>query len=126
MESLRLIECIRQKMAEVEAIYLRQSAGSSFCQIQKDGRVSGGLKYEEGRLVALHWVLRRLQQQGDPGLAEIAVERDQWLKALSDLQAKSPVPILWVAYRQGGVDALNWVMELIQSQQSFPAEGNEI
>jgi hypothetical protein len=126
VESAHLVEYIRQKMAEVEASYRRQSAGSSFCQIQKDGRVSGGLKYEEGRLVALQWVLRTLQKQGDAGFSVIAAERDYWLKALADVQAKSPPPILWVAYRQGGVDALTWVVELIQAEKSFPDQSNEI
>ncbi|WP_041454582.1 hypothetical protein [Anaerolinea thermophila] len=111
MEIARLIERIQQKIAEVESLYQRQSGGASFCQVQRDGRVTGGLKYEEGRMVALHFARRALQQRGEAGLADIEEEEQTWLKALADLQAKPSLPMLWLAYRQGGVDAFHWLRE---------------
>src|SRR5512139_1930727 len=47
-----LISLIAESMAA-------QMNNQSLCQIQKDGQITGGLKYDEGRLETLH-TLRRL------------------------------------------------------------------
>lgn len=56
-------QTLEQKIIDVERAYQTQAGGASFCQLQKDGRVTGGAKYEEGRLVALH-TARRLLREG--------------------------------------------------------------
>lgn len=114
MDVARLIERIQQKIAEVESSYQQRSGGASMCQVQRDGRVTGGLKYEEGRMVALHFARRALQQRGETGFSDIEEEGQTWEKALADLQAKTPSSMLWLAYRQGGVDAFHWIREQIR------------
>ena len=110
---------LEQKIIDVECAYQAQAGGASFCQLQKDGRVTGGAKYEEGRLVALHTARRLLREcpdePTDTCMTAIAAEQKTWLDALVTLQAKAQSSIPWVAYRQGGADALAWVLKHLQA-----------
>lgn len=105
-------------LAQVEQSFRSQAGGASFCQLQKDGRVTGGVKYDEGRLVALHWARRIIAAGGQDGIEScgeaIAAERKTWEAALDAVCAKEPPPMAWIAYRQGGVDALTWALAFIQ------------
>jgi len=115
-----ILEEIEYKIAEVERSYQAQAGKASFCQLQKDGRVTGGVKYDEGWLVALFAARRalkdRLSLREDACQAAIAVELADWREALTAQQVKEPPPIPWIAYRQGGVDALAWVSEILSNQ----------
>ncbi|MFQ3662568.1 MAG: hypothetical protein SNJ69_09280 [Chloroflexaceae bacterium] len=110
-ELARLIE---QRIAAAERSLTDQTGGTNVCRLQQDGRVTGGMKYDEGRLVALSTHRRRLQEAAGADAREL-VEQDlaRWEEALRAQQARERPAIQWVAYNQGGVDALEEVLHAI-------------
>lgn len=80
--------------------------------IEKDGRVSGGLKYQEGRLVVVGDVIRAVKKLRDDDTLTDSVRAllDQaaanWSAQLERYQTTNPGAMTWIAYSQGGVDAV--------------------
>jgi len=107
---------IEQLMASATKAYLTQSGGLGLCQLQKDGRITGGLKYCEGQMVALHAV-KKLLSKGDPSseatMRLIDALRDEWRRELANHQQKARPSMPWTAYWQGGVDALEAILETV-------------
>lgn len=104
-----LSDLLQARIAEAERAYVEQLGGEAACQIHKDGRVSGGMKYAEGRFVALCDLRRRVGVlAAQPSLAQLQQALDQeearWQAALQQHQGRSTLS--WTAYCQGGVDAL--------------------
>lgn len=97
---------------ECEAAMLDYTGSATMCQIHKDGRVTGGLKYQEGRLVVLGSVIRQIRQRAQedtlPGLLDsiLSAEAARWSAQLARYQAAERPAIAWVAYSQGGLDAV--------------------
>ncbi len=96
---------------DCEAKMLAQVGEASICQLHKDGRVTGGLKYLEGRLVALSELTRSLKQSsGDDLLSALPALldsfHDKWQRQLTQHQSTRPSSMPWVAYCQGGLDAI--------------------
>lgn len=97
---------------ECEAAMLDYTGSATMCQIHKDGRVTGGLKYQEGRLVVLGSVIRQIRQlaQDDslPDLLDglLTAEAARWSAQLARYQAAERPAIIWVAYSQGGLDTV--------------------
>lgn len=90
---------------------MRDELGSATaCQIHKDGRVTGGLKYAEGRLVVLNDLRRQLRSSAVNSLEEISAalkaELARWRGNLVAQRARKQPAMPWLAYAQGGVDAL--------------------
>jgi hypothetical protein len=98
-------------LSEAEAAYVQAAGGEAVCKLHKDGRVDGGLKYEEGRVIALRDLQRALRSaQDEPAdgtsLTETArAEHARWQADLEIYQGQGR-PLTWLAYAQGGVDAL--------------------
>jgi hypothetical protein len=98
-------------LAEAEAAYVRAAGGEAVCKLHKDGRVDGGLKYEEGRVIALRDLQRALRAAKDAPAAGAAIvetaqaELARWQADLETYQTQGR-PLPWLAYAQGGVDAL--------------------
>jgi hypothetical protein len=77
---------------------------SSVCTVHKDGRVTGGLKYHEGRMSAFA-ELRRLWRRGVLDDAVLAEVESRWAGE-SSTRGKEHSSPLWVSYATGGVDAV--------------------
>ncbi len=91
-----------------------QTGGTNVCRLQQDGRVTGGMKYDEGRLVALSTLRRRLREAADVDARElVGQDLARWEEALRAQQARERPAIQWVAYNQGGVNALEEVLQMI-------------
>jgi hypothetical protein len=108
MSNLR--EAVAALLRTAESAYMEEAGGEAVCKLHKDGRVSGGLKYEEGRVVALRDLQRALRMLEDDAAADqiqalLAAELVRWQADL-DHQLAQNRPLPWVAYAQGGVDAL--------------------
>lgn len=107
-----------------EKQYLQQSGGQGVCQIHKDGRVTGGLKYAEGQLVALHNIRRRLRSlpgnTATQSRALIEEEAYGWQRELEGQRQREYPSTLWLAYCQGGLDACQQVL----AQLDDPTEAN--
>lgn len=107
---------IEQRIARAERSLTDQTGGANVCKLHHDGRVTGGMKYDEGQLVALNAVRRRIRAAGETGedldLGKlVAQDLAEWREALRVQQARERPSIQWVAYRQGGVDALEGLLE---------------
>jgi hypothetical protein len=113
-----LVPTLRQKLAEVESEYMSQTGGQNACRLQKDGRVTGGVKYEEGRLITLSQAKRLLSDNTTEVDFRKSIEKllEEWQEELILLEQKEQPPVHWVAYRQGGVDGLQYVLELINRE----------
>lgn len=106
----RYVSDLRQHMAEAEHAMSSQLGEGSACQVHKDGRVTGGMKYAEGKLIALNDLRRKLgaaTEMDDVVLREILdAELARWQRGLES-QRRRPKPAMpWLAYYQGGIDAL--------------------
>lgn len=90
---------------EIEATAMTGELGpDSVCTVHKDGRVTGGLKYHEGRMSALA-ELRRLWRTGEPDDAALAEVERRWEEEFTR-RSNGPSSPLWVSYATGGVDAV--------------------
>jgi hypothetical protein len=109
-----LARLLDQRIAAAERSLTDQTGGTNVCRLQQDGRVTGGMKYDEGRLVALSALRRRLREAGggDPRPI-VAQDLTTWQEALRAQQARERPAIQWIAYNQGGVDALEEVLRVI-------------
>jgi len=107
-ELLQHLETLR---ASVASSMQNHMGGASYCEIHKDGRVSGGLKYDEGRLVVIGAALRHARDAvnaeslADEMRAYLLGERDKWRDMLELHQGRANKSIAWIAYAQGGFDA---------------------
>lgn len=106
-----LRDWVEAQINEVGQSMDARTGSQAVCQIHRQGRVTGGLKYDEGRLVALSAVRRLLAgMTGSCSAAEIAAvleaERAKWASTLVSHQARERPAIQWVAYFQGGLDAV--------------------
>lgn len=109
-----LMALLEQQLAAAEQAVMASTGGAAWCQLQRDGRVTGGVKYDEGRLAAL-MAVRRHWRDSDPVTWEQALvaELNQWQQALATVQAQPKPAMPWLAYRQGGVDALTALHEAV-------------
>jgi len=97
---------LSEARAAAERELTSQLGGATLCQIRSDGRVTGGAKYAEGRLVALVDLQRRLHDDDGEPLAAVQDELARWAADLERLRAHDRPSLTWLAYRQGGCDAL--------------------
>ncbi|HVO71462.1 MAG TPA: hypothetical protein VMT24_15535 [Aggregatilineaceae bacterium] len=119
MNNLKIL--VEQMREAAEDAYQQQSSGATLCQIHKDGRVTGGLKYSEGRLVALSRVRRLLDTHGssDDALTSLLEAlRQEWEDDLEQHKVHERPSISWIAYLQGGRDALVALLATLESGHS--------
>ncbi len=102
---------IEERVAAVERSFAGKTGGVALCQLQKSGRMTGGLKYDEGQLYAL-LAAKRLARARDARDLRVGVEAlvADWGGHLAASQQQEHPPVQWVAYYQGGVDALSTVL----------------
>jgi hypothetical protein len=107
-------------LAETERLYAAQAGSTAMCELHKDGRVTGGLKYEEGRLVALRAAQRVLTQATvrtvDDLRASLQQSAGEWAASLARYASRERPPLPWLAYSQGGFDAVSSVLALIDTR----------
>ncbi|MFV9506018.1 MAG: hypothetical protein AB4911_15810 [Oscillochloridaceae bacterium umkhey_bin13] len=104
-------ERLAQLIAAAEAALMAQTGGGNLCQLSKAGQPLGSAKYYEGRLVALRAASRTLRgATGDPALL-IAPLLARWEADLATQQDRPQPAAAWLAYAQGGVEALRELEE---------------
>jgi len=105
-----LLAWLEQQIGRAEKEYAIHAGNQTACQLHKDGRITGGLKYDEGRLVAFTTLRRIVRKSGDGAAGElrapIEAEQARWQAALHTYRHAPQPSIPWIAYNQGGVDAL--------------------
>lgn len=108
MQREALTDYLIMQRTLVEASMKAHMGSQTMCEIHKDGSVSGGLKYDEGRLVVLGDMLRWLREV-DPFTDEavrayLAEQAARWGKLLARHTGAERPSMPWVAYSQGGAD----------------------
>jgi len=110
LDQMQMLAWLDQETARAEQDFARHAGNQSACQLHKDGRVTGGMKYDEGRLVALTtlWRIVSMREAWEPAILAAALEQEQsrWQAALQTYQNAEHPSIPGVAYNQGGVDAI--------------------
>ncbi|NYE21553.1 hypothetical protein [Microbacterium immunditiarum] len=94
------ISVLEEMTADAVSVIERAAGGASVCSFTKSGVPVPGVKYAEGRWVAL----RELKLQGATPAA-VAQLSATWRERLSGLHARDAGSD-WLAYASGGVDAL--------------------
>ena len=85
------------------------------CTLHRDGRVTGGMKYHEGRLVAFRETERAVRNAGDRSAVEEI--RDRWRAEFARRRdATRPSPP-WVAYATGGLEAATEALRLFDDRR---------
>jgi len=82
------------------------SGGGALCAISRSGRPAPAVKYHEGRWAALT-EFRRVRREGAEAADEVGGRWQADLDRLTRQQADAN----WIAYAQGGVDALADVVD---------------
>ncbi len=112
-----LLTWLEQKIQNAEQEYALHTGAQTVCQLHKDGRVTGGLKYDEGRLVALtaarRLVRKHLGDSADALHSVLSAEQDRWRRKLQIYRSAERPSMTWIAYYQGGVDALDELLAQI-------------
>jgi hypothetical protein len=99
-------EAALDRLIEAAAADLAAAAGGgALCAISRSGRPAPAVKYHEGRWAALT-ELRRARRDGHEAAGQV---RDRWLADLERLSAQQANEN-WLAYAEGGVDALGEVV----------------
>lgn len=93
---------VERLRAAAEADLAAAAGDLSLCAIGRSGRSFPGVKYHEGRTVALASIGRAMG--GGTGLDGAIADVDREFGSLEALAAADPE---WDAYRQGGLDALH-------------------
>lgn len=109
MTTAALFDLLQTEIDRANAAMTARLGEQSLCEIHKDGHVTGGVKYDEGRLVALRGLLRKLRgvQPVDAAAAQVLIvdEQARWARELAKHQSAERKSIAWIAYSQGGTDA---------------------
>lgn len=122
-----LRDWVEAKISEVSRSLAGRTGSQAVCQIHKQGRVTGGLKYDEGQLVALNAVRRLLAGMAGPCSAEeiaaaLEAERAKWESNLAGHQARERPALPWVAYYQGGLDAVTSALNVLTPAPELPPQ----
>lgn len=96
-----LEELLHRAEADLDAA----AGGAAVCVFTKAGTAVPGIKYHEGRRAALKEVVRRCRRTSEQPSAAAGDIRADWAEHLERLTERG-AGADWIAYRQGGIDAL--------------------
>lgn len=96
----------------------------TLCEVHKSGQVTGGVKYDEGRMAAFS-DLKRALRGGDSLAADalrdlFTAQADRWQAQLERHQAQPQPSMPWVAYSQGGLDACREALMWLDAHTHTP------
>ena len=100
---------------QVEAATMEAELGGEMsCRIHKDGRVTGGLKYHEGKMNA-YAEARRLSLDPANLDANMAAFRKRWADELERRKTTEPSSPPWIAYATGGLEAADRTLAALKT-----------
>lgn len=104
---------LEAEIAAAAAAMEVELGANSMCTVHKDGRVTGGLKYREGRLSAFAEA-RRLARARSDIEAALTAQLQRWSNELDRRRKSSTPSMAWVAYATGGFDASREALEALE------------
>ncbi len=107
MTASELVEHLAALQQGAERQLQGQMGNETACTLHKDGRITGGLKLAEGRMVALHTLIRLVRDAPVEAdlTALVDAERSAWQQRRDEARRRTPSSLPWLAYAQGGIDA---------------------
>jgi hypothetical protein len=99
------LDPLQARIAEAGEHLARISGDASLCTMSRSGQPAPAVKYHEGQWAALREVAKRVRAGGDV-TAETAAARGRWAADLDRLTERGAGRD-WIAYRTGGLDALD-------------------
>jgi hypothetical protein len=99
------LDSLRARIAEAGEHLAQISGDASLCTVSRSGQPAPAVKYHEGRWAALREVATRVKAGGDVAV-ETAAARERWAADLDRLTERGAGRD-WIAYRNGGLDALD-------------------
>ena len=114
-----LVTVLEDLIADAARQMQARSGGASLCGYARSGTAVPPLKHSEGRWAALREVQRRAATD-DPAAA-LARTRDAWSRDLA-LRLESG-GVDWIAYRTGGVEALEELTQRSIGSEGRPDQG---
>ncbi|MGB2738034.1 MAG: hypothetical protein WBC27_08365 [Candidatus Nanopelagicales bacterium] len=111
-------------MLAAALVHLQHAAGdTSMCDLSRTGSPVPALKYREGAWAALAEVRRKVGPDLDTTVTTATSTLQQWSAELDRARFRGS-GANWLAYRTGGVDALNRLMEAVQAPPvALPSDG---
>ncbi len=110
MNRSELLAAIESRADAAAAAMASATEGASLCSVSRSGERIPGVKYPEGRWASMRALRRSLRRGDADAAAAIAVLRAEWADDLATRRASGQDN--WIAYRLGGVDALDEVAAL--------------
>ena len=115
-----LPEGVQRLLAEAAAGLDAAAQGVPVCVATKAGRAAPGVKYHEGRWAALTEVARRCRRRSEDAADAASDVRRAWVDELHRL-TEHGAGADWVAYREGGADALADLLAITGGAAGSPA-----
>ncbi len=107
--SIGVSERLDALLQDASLTLARLAGGAAVCTFSRAGVPVPGIKYAEGRWAALREVQRSTSAGGDPVTAA-ASALSSWIGQLDSAVSRGQGRD-WVAYRSGGVDALETLLD---------------
>lgn len=109
----RLVSSLHARV-DAEAAALETSlGGESACTLHRDGRVTGGMKHREGRLVSLREAARAVESSADP-FAALGAHLQRWQ---DEYRRREGASLPWRAYATGGLEAAEEALSIWEQQE---------
>ena len=112
MDADRVAAWLDDMVARSAASMEVELGGETACRIHKDGRVTGGLKYHEGRLAAFAEA-RRIVRRGSASSEDVRAYHERWRAELDRRIDTAPPSPPWIAYATGGAEAADEVAAVL-------------
>jgi len=105
MHRSSLLKALEDRVEATADRISRDLGDDTACTVHRDGRVTGGLKYLEGRLIAYRDLRNALVADPERATAEVLGEHTARWRAELDRHAGRGAT-QWAAYATGGLDAV--------------------
>lgn len=100
-----MVDWLETQIADAAGAMSQELGDRSVCTVHKDGRVTGGLKYQEGRMSAFA-AMRRALVRGEQATEVLAAADERWSAEFEARRRASPSSPTWASYATGGRDAV--------------------
>lgn len=100
-----LLRALEDRVEATAGLLTDELGDATACTLHRDGRVTGGVKYHEGRLVSYRGLRNALLDEPARPIGDVLAEHTaRWRSELDRHAGRGPNQ--WAAYATGGLDAV--------------------